>query len=325
MKKAICLIFLLFSIITLHAQSAAEVDSIVRLYPKHFSSTDRLAQRIQNDFSTEYARARAIFDWIAFNVCYDVKTYLHPKPPKRIKYKTDEELQRKKKLLYDKRIAKVLNKRKAVCSGYSELYNHIALQVGLECQINEGDAKTKFYDIGRKRVKVSHAWNSVKIDGTWRLIDVTWGAGDVSIEKEKFYWHFKPIYFDTEPKTFFMKHYPKKGVWFDTVVDKEEFLKAPLVQSSVLNKKYEIIEPKSGVIDICQNDTLSFKILNLYEDNEIQYSLKKKGETEIVDVKNQKKDAVEFNIKIDKTIGRYLTLYVDGDAIATFKINRYKF
>jgi hypothetical protein len=324
MKKAICLIFVLFSVVVLRAQSAAAVDSIVRLYPKDFSSADKLAQRIQSDFSTDFGKARAIFSWIAFNVRYDVKSYLHPKKQKTIKYKTEEERLQKVKQQHDKMIAKVLRKQKAVCSGYSELFNYVALKVGLESQVNEGDAKTRFYDIGRRRVKVSHAWNSVRIDGIWRLLDVTWGAGYVDLEKEKFYKNFKPVYFDTEPKTFFMRHYPKKGIWFDTVVDKDEFLKAPLVQSNILNKKYEIIEPGSGVINICQNDTLNFKILNVNSESDIEFSLKKKEETASVGDKNQIDDAIEFNIKIDKTIGRYLTLYVDGTAIATFKINRYK-
>lgn len=323
MKKAIYLIFLFFAVI-LHAQSAKEVDSIVRLYPKHFSSADKLAQRIQSDFSTDFGKARAIYSWLAFNVRYDVKSYLHPKQAKRIKYKTNEELQRKKKQLYDKMIAKVLRKKKAVCSGYSELYNYIALKVGLESQVNEGDAKTKLYDIGRRRVNVNHAWNSVKIDGTWRLIDATWGAGYVNLKKEKFYRNFNEIYFDAEPKLFFMEHYPKKGVWFDTVVDKNQFLKAPLINNDILNGKYQIIEPKNGVIETCQNEKVTFKILNINANSDIQYSLKKKDEIGEVTTKIQKDNALEFEITIDRKLARYLTLYVDGNPIATFKINRYK-
>lgn len=323
MKKVISLLFLLFSVI-LHSQSAAEVDSIVRLYPKHFSSTESLALRIRSDFSTDFGKARAIFSWIAFHVRYDVKRYLNPKRIKPIKYKTEDERQRKLKQQHDKMVAKVLHKQKAVCSGYSELFNDVALQVGLECQVNEGDAKTVFYDIGRRRVRVNHAWNSVKIDGVWRLVDVTWGAGYVDIQKEKFYRCFKPVYFDTEPKTFFMKHYPKKGIWFDTVVDKEEFLKAPLVQTTILNKKYEIIEPKSGVIETCQDEKVTFKILNVSPDSDIQYSIKKKDEFGRVYTIIQKDNMAEFDILINKSIPRYLTIYMDGNAIATFKINRYK-
>ena len=324
MRKIIILYTFLFFTIAIQAQSAAEVDSIIRLYPKHFSSPDDLAQKIQSDFSTDFGKARAIFSWLAFNVRYDVKSYLHPKPAKKIKYKTEEERLLKVKQQYDKMIAKVLHKQKAVCSGYSELFNYVALQVGLESQVNVGDAKTRVYDIGRRRVKVSHAWNSVKIDGVWRLIDATWGAGHINLKKEKFYHHFNPLYFDTPPKLFFTEHYPAKGLWFDTIVDKNEFLKAPLINDNILNGKYQIMEPKNGVIEICQNERATFKIANLSPDATIQYSLKKKDELGEVYNTIQKDNALEFTILINKDIARYLTLYVDGNPIATFKVNRYK-
>lgn len=324
MRKIITICIFLFFTIALQAQSAVEVDSIVKLYPKHFSSPEDLAQKIQSDFSTDFGKARAIFSWLAFNVRYDVKSYLHPKPAKKIKYKTEEERLLKVKQQYDKMIAKVLHKQKAVCSGYSELFNYVALQVGLESQVNVGDAKTRIYDIGRRRVRVTHAWNSVRIDGVWRLIDATWGAGYVDLEKEKFYRSYKPLYFDMPPKLFFTEHYPATGKWFETVVDKNEFLKAPLIQDDILNGKYQILEPKNGVIEICQNERATFKILNLSPDATIQYSLKKNDELGEVYNTIQKDNALEFSILINKDISRYMTLYVDGDAIATFRIDRYK-
>ncbi len=318
--------FLLLIFTTLlKAQSAVEVDKVVIEYPKHFSSVDELALRISNDFSSDFAKARAIFSWLAFNISYDVKLFLHPKPPKKIKYKTEVEKEQKEKQLNGKMISKVLRKRKAICSGYSELFNQIALKVGLESQVNIGDAKTKLYDIGRKRVRVNHAWNSVKIDGKWCLIDATWGAGYVNLKKEKFYRKFNELYFDAPPKQFFMEHYPKKGVWFDVVVDKNDFLKAPLIDDNILNGKYEIIEPKNGVIETCLNEKVNFKISNLNIDSDIQYSLKRKGEIGEITTKTQNEDSLEFEILIDRKIPRYLTLYVDGKSIATFKINIFKF
>lgn len=326
MVNQIRLLFLsLFFTTLLQAQSAAEVDSIVRLYPKHFASASELSNKIRNDFSTDFGKARAIFSWVATNIRYDLKSFLNPKPIKALKYKTEEERQLKERQQYDKMIATVLRQKKAVCSGYSELFNYVALEVGLESEINVGDAKTRIYDIGRRRVKVSHAWNSVKIDGVWRLIDVTWGAGYVDLEKEKFYQSFNPLYFDTPPKLFFTEHYPAKGMWFDTYIDESAFLKAPLIEKDILSGKYQIIEPKNGVIETCQNEKVTFKILNLSPDSVIKYSLKKDDELGEVYTTTQNDDALEFKILINKDIARYLTLYVDGNAIATFKVNRYPY
>lgn len=257
----------------------------------------------------------------AFNVRYDVKAFLHPKPLKVITYKTEEERQRKQRMVIDKRINEAFQKRKGVCQHYSELFDRIASQTGLETQINLGDAKTRNYDIGRRRAKVSHAWNSVKIDGIWRLVDVTWGAGYVDLEKEKFYFRFNPVYFDVAPKIFFTEHYPEKGTWFDTVVDKDEFLKAPLINTNIINGKYEILEPESGVIETCLNEKVVFKILNVSPDSKITYSVKKDDETAVVETKDHNENTLEFQILIDKKVARYLTLYVDGKSIATFRIN----
>jgi|SRR6218665_27342 len=325
MKKTVILLLFLFSVMQFQAQTAKEVDSIVRLYPKNFSSTEQLAQKIKSDFRTEFGKARAIFSWLAYNLKYDVKAFLHPKPLKVITYKTEEERQRKQRIVIDKRIDEAFRKRKGVCQHYSELFDRIASQAGLETQVNIGDAKTRNYDIGRKRARVNHAWNSVKIDGVWRLIDVTWGAGYVDFEEEKFYFSFNPVYFDVAPKIFFTEHYPEKGIWFDTVVDKEEFLKAPLINTNIINGKYEILEPKTGVIETCLNEKVAFKIVNVSPDSRISYSLKKENETAQVITKIQKENVVEFEILIDRKIPRYLTLFVNGKSIATFKISLYRF
>ncbi|WP_333599673.1 transglutaminase domain-containing protein [Flavobacterium sp.] len=312
------LVFLFFTN-TLHAQSAAEVDSIVKRYPKQYSSTEKLAARIQTDFSTEYARARAVYSWIAFNIRYDVKSYLHPKKNKAIQYTTEAEKQQKLKAAIDKKISKVLRKGKGVCGGYALLFERVASQVGLQANYINGDGKTKNYEIGKRRAVVDHAWNSVKIDGTWRLLDVTWGAGTVDEEEEKFYAQFNPFYFDTEPKLFFAQHYPKTGVWEGSEIAKSEFLKSPLTYA-VPNEKYQIIEPKQGIIEVCKDDKVVFKILNATEDTDVRYSLRKNDTTVEVATKTQKDNVLEFEITIDKTIGRYLSLYVNGIGIATFKV-----
>lgn len=323
LRRGIFYTLLLLVAFSVKAQTAEEVDAIVAKYPKHYSSTEELAERINADFSTEYGRARAIYSWIAFNINYDVKSYLYPKRPKPIKYKTEEERQRKLKAALDKRISKVLRKGKGICGGYAALFHRVASQVGLQSEYISGNGRTKNHDIGKRRIIVDHGWNSVKIDGTWRLLDVTWGAGYVNEKKEKFYKRFNSFYFDTDPKLFFTNHYPKTGVWENTKLDKVAFLKAPLLDAE-MREEYEIIEPKEGTIKVCKDDKVVFKILNAKPEAVIRYTQRKRGETPKVENKTLKEDVLEFEITIDKTIGRYLTLFLDGEAIATFKISLLK-
>ena len=71
-KKIVFL--LLINVIFLYssfAQKYNAVDKVVLKYPKSFSSTEKLAERIEKDFTSDYDKARAIYSWIAFNVKYD--------------------------------------------------------------------------------------------------------------------------------------------------------------------------------------------------------------------------------------------------------------
>ena len=121
------LVLFLFTSISTLAQNLEKVDSIVKLYPRTYSNTFRLSQRILKDFSTEHDKARAIFTWIAFNVSYDVEFYqkLTENPSFTYNGNTDEEI--------DNQIIKeVLFKRKAVCDGYSKLFDKLAKEVGFK-------------------------------------------------------------------------------------------------------------------------------------------------------------------------------------------------
>ena len=56
-------IFLLLNIIVLNTaigQNHNAVDNIVLKYPKSFNSTEKVAERIQKDFDSDYDKARAI-------------------------------------------------------------------------------------------------------------------------------------------------------------------------------------------------------------------------------------------------------------------------
>jgi len=55
----------------------------------------------------------------------------------------------------------------AVCNGYSDSFKLLMDAVGIECDIIYGDAETK-------GVIQKHAWNRVKIEGDYYLVDATW-------------------------------------------------------------------------------------------------------------------------------------------------------
>lgn len=321
-QKKIALIFLLLNIFSINftfAQKISEVDKIVAKYPKNFDSTEKLADRIEKDFDSDAERARAIYSWIAFNIRYDYNAYLNPPRVQGFSYSTEAEKQRKIKQLNDNLIQKTFNSKKAVCEGFTALYQNLAEQVGLKCEIVKGDSKTRLADIGRKNTSSNHAWNMVLINKKWRLIDVTWGQGYYDSNKGRMVNDFNPIYFDTDPDYFFAKHFPDSGSFLGDRLNKDDFLNGPLIYNKTIENDYKIKTPSSGIMEVKNGDKITVEIKNVSKSNQVFY-LNKKNQPVKVQNPKEKRGGLEFQILIDSNVGNYITIFVDTDSIVSFKI-----
>ena len=321
-QKKIAFIFLLLNSIFLNytfAQKNSEVDKIVAKYPNKFASTEKLAERIETDFSSDYDKARAIYSWMAFNIKYDYNTFLNPPKSQGFSYSTEAEKQRKIKALNDKMLQKAFTSRIAVCEGFTALYQHLAELVGLKSEIIRGDSKTRLADIGRKITSSNHAWNIVLIDKKWRLVDVTWGQGYYDSNKGKMVNDFTPVYFDTNPDYFFAKHFPDSGSYLGNKLSKEDFLNGPLIYNKTIEEDYKVKSPDSGIIDAKFGDKITFEIKNVSKSDQIFY-LNKKNQPVKIQNSREKRGSLEFQIVYDKNIGDYITIYVNTSSIVSFKI-----
>lgn len=322
--KKIAFIILFLNMLFLHSsysQKYSDVDKIVAKYPKNFSSANNLAERIKEDFSSEQDKARAIYTWIALNIKYDYKVFLNPPRTQGFSYSTEAEKQRKIQQIKDKLIQKTFTSQKAVCEGFTALYQHLAGLVGLKSEIIRGDSKTRLADIGRKNTSSNHAWNIVLIDKKWRLIDVTWGQGYYDSSKGRMVNDFDPIYFDTDPDYFFAKHFPDSGSYLGNKLNKEKFLNGPLIYNKTIQGDYKIKSPDSGIIEAKQGDKMTFEIKNVSKSNLLFY-LNKKNQAVKIQNSKEKRGSLEFQIVYDKNIGDYITIYLDTFSIVSFKIIR---
>lgn len=66
--------------------------------------------------------------------------------------------------------------KKAICDGIADAFKYICNQCNLECVIVDGY-------IGNLSEESYHAWNIVKIDGSWYLVDCTWDLEKGSCNK----------------------------------------------------------------------------------------------------------------------------------------------
>ena len=74
-------------------------------------------------------------------------------------------------------------------SGYAKGYNY-----NPESQFEYGHATT-------------HSWNAVHVDGEWRFVDCTWGAGNCD-EFKKFHFDYHDHFFFMNPDLFIFTHFP---------------------------------------------------------------------------------------------------------------------
>ena len=174
--------------------------------PEASRSIPVLAKYLTDPFSRDDEKARAIFRWVAENIDYDVKGFFSG----RIKRESS---------------GNVLKSRKAVCEGYSGLFEQLARAAGLEVVSISGYAKGYGYSSGGKIPdRTNHAWNAVKIGGKWKLLDCTWGAGHVDDQRE-YVRKFTPHYFFTPPSEFIYDHFPEDPHWqlLEKPVSRDEF------------------------------------------------------------------------------------------------------
>ncbi|MBW1656321.1 transglutaminase domain-containing protein [Flavobacterium quisquiliarum] len=321
-QKKIALIFLLLNCFFINftfAQKISEVDKIVAKYPKSFDSTEKLAERIEKDFDSDAERARAIYSWIAFNIKYDYNMYLNPPKVQGFSYSSEAEKQQKIKQLNDNLIQKAFKSKKAVCEGFTALYQHLATMMDIKCEIIRGDSKISPRDIGRKNTSSNHAWNMVLIDKKWRLIDVTWGQGYYDSSKGRMVNDFNPIYFDTDPDYFFAKHFPDSGTYLGKRLSKDDFLNGPLIYNTTIENDYKIKSPDSGIIEARNGDKITFEIKNLSKSNQVFYVNKRNQAVKVQNPK-EKRGGLEFQITVDSNVGEYITVFVDGNSVVSFKI-----
>jgi hypothetical protein len=145
-------------------------------------NVEKLSLSITQETKKEYEKACLIFQWVRSNIRYDTEAY------------------RKGKKRINGNAADVLRRKEAVCQGYAQLYAELCQKAGLEAVMVDGHSKQG--NIPPDMEEANHAWNAVKVDGEWFLLDVTW-ASDIEGQK----------YFFTPPEEFIKEHLPTDPMW----------------------------------------------------------------------------------------------------------------
>ncbi len=192
------------------------------------NSVSELASVLSQYATSDPDKARIIYAWIANNITYDVDGFLSGQ-------------------YGDLGAKKVLSRRTGVCTGYANLYQALAQSMGLETVVIEGYAKGVGYGIGTGK-RLRHAWNAVKFNDRWHLLDSTWGAGVVS--GQQFVKIFNPHYFATKSEHFIYDHYPNDPAWqlLSNPFSKAEFDRLPTVSAQFFRDGLSFLNPNRHTI-----------------------------------------------------------------------------
>jgi transglutaminase/protease-like cytokinesis protein 3 len=158
--------------------------------------------------NNEMEKIEAIFCWIAQNISYDFEVINNP----GTYIETDA--------------YSVLYNRQTVCQGFSELFKLLCNTAGIECRVIYGWVKVRGFSI-KSGDGTNHAWNMVKLNDEWKLVDVTFGSGYGYFEDGQ--WVFKrsfiPQYLFIEPEKLIKTHLPVFPEWqmLEDPVTKDEF------------------------------------------------------------------------------------------------------
>jgi transglutaminase/protease-like cytokinesis protein 3 len=319
--KYILGLILFFSLASANAQDLSRVDQVLGGYPANFSSTEELALKITRDFSTDLEKTRAAYTWIAMNVAYDTKALGKPQKV-RFSYRSQEELEAKKKQFRKDLALQTLNKRKALCEGYSTLFQDLCHQMNIACEIVPGVARRLISEIDRKNLASNHAWNAVKINGNWQLIDVTWAAGWVDYSKMKFNKEFSSAYFASDPNEFAMKHLPDDKNWLLTekIRSNTDFAAQPIPYKSFLGKNIKLMTPLSGTLNILKSSGVQFLLKNVPPNTQVAYHFKREKYGQKVK-SYSKADTLSFTIYPNAKGRDELVIYFNGEPALGYKVN----
>ena len=233
------------------AQTTYDDFSMVDNYVKSLGALDTLnmgtiSYIVTKKFSDPKDKVRAIFDWVTYNINYDVKAGKN-----NDNEKTSTDL--------------VLKSRKATAAGFAGLFQDMCSVVKIRCLTVDGYAKYTTEQIIEKPDGFNHTWAVVQLGqspDSWYYVDPTWGSGYTDDKKTKFTKAFNADYFFSDKTIFNFQHFPDNSAWMLGAGAKTEssFFSLPLVKSSAFEYQLGKFLPENGFIKTKLGKPVSFSV-----------------------------------------------------------------
>ncbi|MFK8060594.1 MAG: transglutaminase domain-containing protein [Polaribacter sp.] len=314
--KQLLFIFFLFSF-SIQSQDFSKVDDLVASYPK-FTKVKDLANQIAKDFKTDKNKARAAFYWLAKNIRYNLKEYYNPKQRSyNFSYATEEEKEQKLQVLKDKIIDKTFKTKFGVCEEYAQSFKKICDLLDLEAEVIKGNVRNNPQEIGKPENTTNHAWNAVKLNDKWIILDPTWSAGFEY--NGKWVKKFDNYFYNIPKDKIFRTHFPEDSIWVLRFgrMSLQEFYNQPIYGNSLLSSNAELIAPKTGILSVNSSQEIKLKFKNLDINSLIYYTFQGQrfAEKPIISMVDEITTLTFKNASKNS----FLTLYINKEAALQFK------
>jgi len=287
----------------------------------HVAKADTLAKQLALLGKTDREKVRAIYRWITTHIDYNVMPIGRGKKKPHSFYNEPEDSSAALPSLNERVAAKVLNTGVAFCEGYSRLFKTLCDHAGIKAEIIYGYARTN----NNRRFAVNHTWNSVYIDSSWYLLDVTWASGFVSYGNE-YIRQYNDFYFLTPPNEFIREHYPEDLQWTllkDPPVYRE-FVQSPFRYSGFIKAGLSSYFPTKGVIDVSVGDTILIELKARAEVRDLFVS-----ESPVLDTaqltkifpENTRGEKLVLKYNITTATGEWLYVFCNEELALRYKLN----
>lgn len=153
-------------------------------------SSDALLKYFNKSCVNDYERVRAFYSFIGNFITYD---YAKFKDRKNIKRQLSAK--------------ELLSSKQGVCGDVAILFRELCRSAKIPCVFVIGYTKQPFKFWTPKRKDVDHAWNAVRIDSLWYLVDATWGM-KLNTNKKHCSEKVNYLFFLGHPIVFIQNHLP---------------------------------------------------------------------------------------------------------------------
>jgi hypothetical protein len=177
--------------------------------------------------ANDFLKVKILHDWVTLNISYDADAFI------------------KNTGAVTETLATIKYGR-TVCAGFANILADLCHLANFQCYVVNGKAKGVGYNPSKPETIPGHAWNAVRIQGGWYLIDSTWDEGYFANNQS--YKKYGTDYLFSPPQAFIHSHFPQneKLQLLTTPVSFNQFLNLPHLNAAFYTKGFSFVnEPKS--------------------------------------------------------------------------------